>query len=501
MTEHHRALRAYQAAVVARVYSAIKARLRRLLVVAATGSGKTVIAASIIKEAVEHDRRVLFLVHRRELTAQTSRKLHDVGVDHGIIQAGFPSRPQAPVQVASVQTLHARAIRGSRIELPPADIVFVDEAHHVRAKTYSEILKRYPNAIIIGLTATPCRADGRGLGNVFDVLIESASVGKLIAEGYLVGTRFYAPVRPNLKGVKVRLSDYVESQLAERMDKPKLVGDIVEHWHRLAERRRTVVFATGVAHSVHIRDEFRRSGVRAEHIDGSTPIEERDDILARLAAGEIDIVCNCMVLTEGWDRPEVSCLVLARPTKSLGLYLQMVGRVLRPFVGKADALILDHSGAVFDHGFPEDPIAWTLEEDQRAANKAHASRGQHHAPQPTTCPECTAVRLEGQPCPACGWRPVAKPKPIEVAEGELGHLGRDGSVSVPYQDKIAFQKQLAWIARERGYKPGWISHKYREKFGVWPKISAVDPAPPDVATRAWIRAGQIAFTKARRPSP
>jgi DNA repair protein RadD len=161
----------------------------------------------------------------------------------------------------------------------------------------------------------------------------------------------------------------------------------------------------------------------------------------------------------------------------------------------------DHSGAVFEHGFPDDPIEWTLEEDRKAENKAHASRGRHHAPQLTTCPECSAVRLEGQPCPACGWRPVVKPKPVEVAAGDLGLLGRDGSISVPYRDKLAFQRQLAWIAQERGHRPGWVARTYRDKFGVWPKASRVAPQPPDPAVRAFVRSRAIAYAKSLRPSP
>lgn len=333
-----RTLRPYQTEVITEVDAAIEAGQRRVLLVAPTGSGKTVISSDIIKTTATRGRRVVFLAHRRELIRQASNKLHDAGIDHGIIQAGFPARPGERVQVASVQTLHARAIRSTRMELPPADLVVVDEAHHCTAQTYRAITDEYPDAIILGLTATPCRADGRGLGNTFSTLIECPSVAELIAAGYLVPTQVYAPTRPDLKGVRVERGDYVESQLAERMDKQELTGDIVMHWHKLASNRRTVVFATSVAHSVNLRNEFRATGVMAEHLDGSTPREDRDAILARLASGEIDVVTNCQVLTEGWDCPAVSCLVLARPTKSIGLYLQMVGRVMRPAPGKSNAL-------------------------------------------------------------------------------------------------------------------------------------------------------------------
>ncbi len=192
-------------------------------------------------------------------------------------------------------------------------------------------------------------------------------------------TRVYAPVTPDLKGVHTRLGDYVENQLADRMDRPKLVGDIVTHWHKFGERRRTVAFAVSVQHSIHIRDEFVKSGVRCEHIDGTTPKPERDASLARLASGEIEVVTNCMVLTEGWDMPEVGCCILARPTSKMGLYRQMIGRVLRPAEGKRDAIVLDHSGAVFRHGFVEDRVEWTLDPDHLAKNQAHAEPEQHRA--------------------------------------------------------------------------------------------------------------------------
>ena len=290
-----------------------------------------------------------------------------------------------------MQTVNARAFRSRKIELRKFGLIVIDEAHHARAKTYQQIVDANPTAVIIGLTATPCRGDGRGLGNIFDTIVLGPSFEELKDGGRLVSSRIYAPQRPDLKGVHIRQGDYVESELAGAMDKPKLVGDVVTHWFKHAEGRRTVVFASSVKHSVHIRNEFRQAGVAAEHIDGETPREEREEILARLSAGVIQVVCNCMVLCEGWDQPAVSCLVLARPTKRLGLFIQTVGRVLRSAPGKTDALILDHSGAVFEHGFPEDEITWALSTDDKAVNKAHEARqANHHARGLTTCPQCSA---------------------------------------------------------------------------------------------------------------
>src|SRR5207248_7900130 len=194
-------LRPYQSDVIARIWAAIEDAKRRVLLVAPTGSGKTVVAGAVVADAVARGMSVVFLAHRRELVTQASRKLHEVGIDAGIILPGFQMRLSEPVQVASIASLHARAIRSSTIEMPAGDLVIIDEAHHCRARTYRRILEAYPKAIVIGMTATPCRGDRRGLGNVFEVLIECPSVGDLIATGYLVGATIYAPSRPDLVGV------------------------------------------------------------------------------------------------------------------------------------------------------------------------------------------------------------------------------------------------------------------------------------------------------------
>jgi superfamily II DNA or RNA helicase len=494
-------LRTYQTDLVEQVDAACAAGRRRILVVLPTGGGKTIVMAQIIADHLAAGGRAMVLAHRRELITQTSAKLHAANIDHGIIQAGFPTRPGEPVQVASVQTLHARAVRSAAIDMPAATLVIVDEAHHVRARTYRQILDAYPDARVIGLTATPCRSDGRGLGAVFEAIVEGPSVAELISTGFLVPTKVYAPSVPDLTGVKVERGDYVERQLAERMDDAKLIGDVVTHWHQLADQRRTVVFATGVAHSLHLRDEFRRAGVLAEHIDGGTPLEERDSILARLADGKVEVVCNCSVLTEGWDRPEVSCLVMARPTKSLVLFRQMVGRVLRPSPGKTDALILDHAGAIFEHGWIDDPVEWTLSEDHRAESQRQRDRRtKRQGRSLTTCPECSAVRWQGSPCGSCNWRPQAKPLSVEVFDGDLAAVDRAGSArpaAVTAIDKARFHAMLLGVARQRGYRDGWAAHKYREKFKVWPATRWVAPMQPDDATLAWVRSRQIAYAKAK----
>jgi DNA repair protein RadD len=491
-------LRDYQADFIERYRRELSLGRRRVIGVSPTGSGKTVVAAAIARHAASHGQRMLFLVHRRELVRQSSQKLYDVGLDHGIIAAGFPARPSVPVQIGSINTLDARAVRCSNMKLPPADLVIVDEAHHAPARTWQRLINAYPGAVVLGLTATPCRGDGRGLGNIFEAMIECASIPALISGGYLVPTRVYAPSRPDLDGVQVRRGDYVEAELAERMDRPQLVGDVVTHWHRLGERRCTIVFATSVAHSVHLRDEFGRSGVAAAHVDGTTPAAERDAVLAGLASGAFEVVTNCGVLTEGFDLPDIGAIVLARPTKSLGLYRQMVGRGLRPATGKSDCLVMDHAGCTFEHGFIDEPIEWTLAPDKRPQRPVQAARAARRATALVDCPECSAARWQGQPCPVCGWRPHTKPKDVEVIDGELGLLTRDGAVEnyADSAEKDQFYRQLLWIERERGYQAGWAAHRYRDKFKEWPRRKIVEPIPPSPAALSFERSRRIAYAKA-----
>jgi hypothetical protein len=234
-------LRDYQAQAIDQIEKATKA-----LYVLPTGGGKTIVATDAIMMAVQRGERVLMLTHRREILRQTSLK---IPIDHGLIQAGLNIDLEYPVQVASIQTLWARCMRSNKIPLPPADLIIVDEAHHIAARTWQLILDAYPHARRIGLTATPCRSDGRGLGNYFDELILGPQIPDLIAQKHLVPTVYYAPAEPDLKGVETRQGDYAIKQLADRMNRDDLVGDIVSNWHKLAQRRKTLVFCVDVAHS------------------------------------------------------------------------------------------------------------------------------------------------------------------------------------------------------------------------------------------------------------
>jgi superfamily II DNA or RNA helicase len=353
-----------------------------------------------------------------------------------------------------------------------------------------------------GLTATPCRGDGRGLGNIFKTMIEAPQVAELIVGGYLVKSRVFAPVDPDLKGVKTAQGDYVVSQLAGRMNTDALVGDIVTHYHKYGENRATVAFACDVEHSVAIKDTFVRSGVCAEHIDAKTPQDERDAILGRLRSGETKIVTNFGILTEGFDCPDIGCIILARPTKQMGLFRQMIGRGLRPADGKADLVILDHSGAVFRHGLPEDRVEWTLDVDRRAENPSQDKRKANYEERLRECPSCKVLRTGPPPCENCGWEPAPRRgHDRDFLDGELGLVVNGKSHAPVYSegDRVAFFQELRAIQQLRGYKKGWAAHKFKDKFGRFPPWSYNDlpPVAPTDATVSWVRSRSIAWARSR----
>ena len=502
-------LHPFQTNIVDEFEQKVAAGIRRIIIACATGGGKTVIASEIIKRAVAQSKRVVFIAHRNELLSQAHDKLQRFGIDAGIVKAGRDKdlRPQALVQVCGIQTLHARAIRAKSMELPPAEIVFVDECHHVRAQTYMSIIAQYPDAIIVGLTATPARGDGRGLGNVFEAMIEAPQVPALIDGAYLVPAKIFAPPPPDLQGVRVMSTgDYNTDDLSTKMD--PLVGDVVVHWLKHAERRRTVCFAVDVRHSVHLTDEFLKSGVKCEHLDGETDAKTRDAILTRLASGKTEIVCNVGVLTEGYDCCDLGCIVLARPTRSLVLFRQMIGRGLRPAPGKQNVVILDHSGGVHRFGRPDDIIEWTLDDDRRVANKTHEARVAKAGSDPfVECKNCGHIRMRGQACDACGWKPQPPPRPVEYIDGDLVELGKPAIVRSDTERKIFYAELRGYqqTARKRDGSPyarGWAANQFRTKHGSFPPWSWNDhpPVTPSPATLRWIKSRQIAWAKARAAS-
>jgi superfamily II DNA or RNA helicase len=495
-------LRDYQIKAVENIEREMLGKSRHVLFVLPTGGGKTEIAKVIAENAVVgRGERVLFLTHRREILRQTSRKLSFANLDHGLIQAGLNVDLEYPIQVASIQTFWQRCMRTNKLPLPAINKIIIDECHHTVARTWRLILEAYPNARRLGLTATPTRGDGRGLGDYFDVLIEGPSVAELTPK-WLVPVIYYAPSVPDLKGVKVQAGDYQINALSKRMNRKDLVGDIISTWFKFGQGRKTICFAVDVGHSVSIRDEFVKAGVRCEHLDAKTPKPDRDDILDRLASGETQIITNCMVLGEGFDCPIASCIILARPTRQLGLYRQMAGRGLRPAEGKNNLVLIDHSGAVYKHGLLEDPIVWSLSTDKRAENPTHAKRSVGIISRLVECSQCSAMRTAGEKCPHCGFLPQRRPDPVVFRPGELARVDQQTRQAVNVFDPAERERwhaMLNHIGTERGYKPGWAAHKYKEKFGAWPPWgSSPQPIPPTPEVFSWVRSRLIAYAFAKR---
>jgi superfamily II DNA or RNA helicase len=387
------------------------------------------------------------LVHRRELIAQTTTKLQLAGVQHGIIAAGIQSAA-APIQVASVQTL---ARRLAQISTAP-DLVVIDEAHHATAGSWQRALDHWPHALRLGVTATPTRMDGRGLSAVFDRLVFGPSVADLVGAGYLTNWKIYAPPQiADLSHIRRRAGDYAIDQAAEAMDRPTVTGDAIAHYNRLAAGQRGIAFCCNVQHAEHVASSFNAAGIAAATLLGSTDPLVRDSTVQQFAAGQIQVLVTVDVVSEGFDIPAAGCAILLRPTQSLGLYLQQVGRVLRPAPGKAAAIVLDHVGNVHRHGFPDDPRDWSLDDRLKRAAGAGGA-----APSVRTCPACFAAFKPAPLCPCCGAACAPPPRTIRQQDGELKELQRvNAQLRKAERRKARTIGELLALAKQRGYSPAW----------------------------------------------
>jgi superfamily II DNA or RNA helicase len=493
-------LRDYQTKLMAAVGDSFRGGHRKICVQAPTGAGKTAVMSAMVHRWMETGKRVLVLVPRRELAFQVVGTLERFGRYAGIIMAGEERLQGMQAYVASFDTLHARCVQREIHPLPPADVVIIDEAHLALAQTRRDIIDAYPDAYIAGFTATPARTDGRGLGQMFDDLVMGPSIRWLTDNGHLVPLRYFTGERPNLEGIRVN-GDYNQQQLDEAVDTPRLVGDIVENWLRLAADRRTVVFCTSVKHSRHVCEQFIAAGVTAEHLDGNTPKGERDAILDRVRSGQTQILTNVYVASYGLDIPELSCAVMARPTKSVVLWYQTVGRILRSAPGKQDALLLDHAGCLDEHGFIDEPYPWTLAGNAR--QQQERERQERREPQPIDCPVCKTVFRATHICPTCGHELAGGAEAVPYYEVDLEEIDRQKkrlNRKMTAEEKGQFFGELKAYGHRRGYAQGWAAHKYRERFGVWPRgqINDCPMRTPSEATLGYIKHLQIKHAKSKK---
>jgi superfamily II DNA or RNA helicase len=485
-------LREYQNRAIDQLRASLAAGNRRPVVQSPTGSGKTVIAAAIVNMARAKGKRVLFCVPAISLIDQTVDRFRQNGIfEIGVVQGQHEMTDyDQPVQVCSVQTLARRTIPGS-------DLVIIDECH-AQFKLYDDWMNRpeWAKVPFIGLTATPW-AKGMGAKGRWDDLIIGSTLQELIDLGHLSDFRVFAPAHPDLDGIKTVAGDYDLKGLGHAMDKSPLVADIVTTWLEQAQNRSTICFAVNRVHAKHIQTQFVSAGVAAEYMDAYTDLEERADIIKRFENGDVKVICNVGVLTTGFDA-DVRCIILARPTKSEILYVQMIGRGLRTAKGKLDCLILDHSDTTLRLGFVTDIQKTELHDGTK--NQQAAERT---APLPKACPQCTFLKpAKMRKCPSCGFEPVSKVAE-EVQEGELYELQRKGAAKKEQhsiEDKQRWYQQFVLHAELRGYKAGWAYWAYKDRFGVAPAsmFQQKGASTIDWEVQNWITARNIRKAKSKQ---
>ena len=490
-------LRPYQLYAIQECRTVLAGRKRRIVLYLPTGGGKTLAATSIITKAVAKGRRVVFIANRKQLVAQTSAVLHSYGIDHGILQAENTCRLHERVLVASIDTVHVRGL--------PDDVglIIIDECHAVAgSRKYRTLLARYNLVPVVGLTATPfavgmAKHSPEIGGALFEHLVVGATITELIEQGYLVDVDIYAPSEPDLKGIRSSkgidgVLDYNQNDLEEVVNKPELVGDLLLHWSKLAPGKQTVVFAISIAHSKHICAKFNAADIIAEHIDYHDDDETRAGILGRFARGETKVLCNVGLLAEGWDCPATEVMILARPTRSLIRYIQMVGRVLRPAPGKTRALLLDHSGSTVRLGHPCDDLPLELDDGKPKVTGKQRERAE---PLTKPCPKCHFVKPpKVHACPSCGFAPERQSN-VETIDGDL--VKQDRRKPITKDTKQHVFSQLLFIERQRAYRHGWAANQYRSIFEVWPRGLNEVPATPTQEILNKVKANQIAYSKRR----
>lgn len=397
--------------------------------------------------------------------------------------------------------------------------LIIGNCHLALSHSWKAIFDYYRSATLIGFTATPAGPRGRGLGEIYEDIVFSWPMQKLIDHGYLVAARYFAPTDPDLSDIAIdyKTGDYAiegVNGVASRMDETQIIGDVYQNWERIAGDKQTVVFGCTRAHGQHLCHEFLRHGVKAEYVDGETPTELRAAIFSRIKSGQTQVLCNCLVLTYGVDIPSLECAVIARPTKDIRMYLQVCGRVLRPSpaTGKTEAIIIDHAGVIKEHGYVTDPIPWSLEgketvyERKERIQKKKTEEGEK-IQKDIKCCRCSAMFRGRRDCPSCGFVAIPKGEPVPIIEAELHEVNRDDESlqrkrnrEISFEAKAWFYGQLKQYAKEKGYKPGWAARKYQERYSVWPNDKRVSKAPSRSVTKNvanWIKNQQIRWAKAR----
>ena len=446
-------LREYQQQAVDGLREAFREGRKRVLLVAPTGAGKTVIFAHLTAALAAAGQRVLLLAHRDFLLDQIAGTLATVGVPCGFIAARRLPALHHRVQVASVQTLR------NRLDVWRPDWIICDEAHHATAGSWRMVLSAYQSARVVGVTATPQRLDGNGLGDVFEALVRGPEVRWLMEQGFLSHARYFCPATVDTSGLRTRMGEYRAGDVNAACNTARVTGEAVAHYRKLCDGAPAVAFCASIKHSEHVAETFRAAGYRWASLDSSMTDAARRAAVDGLRTRVLHGLSSCDIISEGFDLPHVTAAILLRPTKSLGLHLQQIGRVLRPAPGKAHAVIIDHVGNVgrnadgawqHNHGFADDEREWTLE----------GKPTRPKAPAVILCPECFAAYGGGR-CPQCGYEREQEPERKIPAVDETAELEAVDPAEARAQERAAQTlEDLRAIGKARGYKPGWAWHRW-----------------------------------------
>lgn len=452
-------LRPYQQQIIAETRERMR-RARRVLIQLPTGGGKTALASRMLHGAADKGKRVWFLCHRRELVSQVSRAFELDGLKYGLVTADAPMKSYAMAQICSIPTLAKRVHL-----LPPPDLICWDECHHVASKSWAKLAAMFPRAYHVGLSATPERLDGKGMGAHFDVMVNGPTVSELIEQGYLSPYRLFAPSTVDTSGLHKRAGDYAAGESSELVNRPKITGDAISHYRKHCDGKRAIVFCTSIEHSQAVSRAFNAAGISSLHIDGKTEGTLRDQMIGDFSAGRVRILTNVDLFGEGFDLPALDAVIDLAPTMSLMRVMQRWGRCLRTYPGKPHGTIMDHVGNSDMHGLPDDDRDWELTYDE-----AHEKK-KSEVPPPRTCLKCFAVSpARALRCrnPTCGEPFPVEGREVAQVDGELNEIDEAAKASrrKVQQNPASTLAGLVQVGRDRKYAApiGWAVNVYTARL-------------------------------------
>lgn len=457
-------LRDYQRDLIANIRGSIREGHRNVLAVLPTGGGKTVIASALAKSTAERGQGLFFIVHRDFLVHQTAQTFDRAGLDYGLVVAGKKFKDR-PIQICSIDTLKNRL---EKLDRP--QVMLWDEAHHMRAAGWMKVHGWTGDNINIGLSATPERLDGKGLNPPFTAMVEGPTTGMLMSWGMLSQYRAYAPSSPDMSDVRTVAGEYSQSDLEKAVRESVIMGDVVGTYQEKASGTRAIYFCPNIKYSQELAAAFRQAGINALHIDGETPSNERTQAAVDFAEGRLDVLTNCALFGEGYDLAAqaqrdvtIDCVGLVRPTQSMSLHRQQIGRGLRP--KDYPCIILDHAGNIERHGLPDDEIEWSLEGRPKEPRKSTTKQ----------CPQCSCINpIHEKVCIECG-SPLTEKRgersgPEVVEDIQLSEIDYDAHKAKRQEQRAEelrcqTKEDFVNLGKARGYKPQWA-------YIAWSKAKA-----------------------------